>query len=88
MEAVDNMFWRLMEPKVRAILQYNRDAFHVMPSVSLDHLVNNVMKGLLSTDNIIFVHVPTVNAPEWPPEVRKQFNRDVANAHMWKDCGP
>lgn len=47
------------------------------------------MKALLKAENVVFIKVPTVNAPKWPEHIRKQFrtqHRDVAQE--WEDKDP
>lgn len=81
MKAVDNLFWKLMRPFVRDIIQHNWDHFPVDPLVPVDDIVENMMRALLSTENVVFVHAPTVNAPDWPEHIRRKFFKDVAQAH-------
>lgn len=77
-----------MKPKVREILQHNWNSFALPPNVTVDQLVENVMNGLLSTKNKIFVHAPGVNSSEWHPSIKKQFFKDVSNAGKWKNARP
>lgn len=41
------------------------------------------MRAVLQDQNYLFLHFPTVNAPEWPPAVRKFFWANIASR---KDC--
>ena len=71
MDSVDNNFWRRMRPFIRKIVEHNWNLFPVTPLVSKETITENLMRSLLSTKNIVFVEVPTVNAPEWPEHIRR-----------------
>lgn len=47
MEVVDDKFWKLMEPYIRDIIQHNWESWGVIPTVSVDTIVERLMKGLL-----------------------------------------
>lgn len=39
MEAVDDKFWKLMEPYIRDVLQHNWDSFGLPPLVPVDDIL-------------------------------------------------
>lgn len=77
MKSVDNRFWKMVEPFIRRIVQANYDSFNLCPTVTVDEIMKNLMKALLKTKNVVFVRLPTVNAPRWPDHIRKQFFADI-----------
>jgi hypothetical protein len=77
-----------MRPFVRDILEHNGKLFLNTPLVSLDDLTDNMMRSLLSTNNVVFVKVPTVEAPTWPEHIKKRFFSDVQGAKDWHDKRP
>lgn len=77
-----------MRPQVEKILRSQYESLCVCPSVPYETVVDRMMKALLRTRNIVFIKVPTVDAPLWPEHVKKQFFRCIAEARHWKHCGP
>lgn len=75
MHETDNRFWNMMSGEVKRILEYNLDILATKSERTADDLHAVLMKALLQTSNVGFVHFPGVNAPNWPPHVRKLFGK-------------
>jgi len=88
MNYVDDVFWIKMRPFIREIIRHNWEAMHNVPANSIDVITERLMNALLQSKNIVFIHLPGVNAPRWPTAIEKQFYRDVEQAKKWKDRGP
>jgi len=43
----------------------------------------DMMKALLKGDNVVFLHFPGVNAPKWPPHIKKEFHKHILSI---RDC--
>lgn len=84
MNLVDDVFWKGMRPFIREVIQHNWQAMHNAPVNSVDLITDRLMISLLKCQNLVFVHMPGVQAPEWPECVRKQFYRDVEQAGKWR----
>jgi hypothetical protein len=49
-----------------------------MPSSkSIDTAHDDLMRALLKGNNIVFLHFPGVDAPEWPPHIKKEFHTHI-----------
>jgi hypothetical protein len=88
MNHVDDVFWIKMRPFIRQIISHNWEAMHNVPANSIDVITERLMNALLQSKNVVFIHLPGVNAPRWPVAIEKQFYRDVEQAKKWKDRGP
>lgn len=88
MQCVDDVFWLRMKPYLRRVLQYNWDAFTLPPTVSVEDILERLMKSLLQNKNFVFVHAPGVNSPEWPESIRKRFYRDIKESARWREGNP
>jgi len=88
MDLVDNRFWTMMKPQVAKILQRQYESLCVAPTVPFEDVLEKTMEALLRTRNILFIQVPTVDAPKWPQYVKKEFFQYVSQARQWKGSGP
>jgi len=81
MAIIDDQFWRMARPIVVQILKQSYDRFKRKPNKDLDDIVKQLYSALLEGENTVFIHLPGVNAPAWPDDVKRQFIRD-------KHCHP
>lgn len=88
MEAVDDVFWNLMRPYIRKVLEYNWSAFSLPPVNDVDSILEHLMRALLQNKNHVFVHAPGVNSPEWPEDIKKRFYRDIKESVNWPEKNP
>lgn len=88
MRLVDDRFWRGMRPFIRSVILHNWDAMLNMPSNSVDKITEQLMRALLKSQNLVFVHLSGVNAPKWPEEIKKRFFKDVESSKKWTETGP
>lgn len=77
-----------MEPYIRTIVQHNWSSFNYSPLISVDMIVKNLMKALLQSKNVVFVHVPGVESSPWPEHIKTRFYRDITESKEWRDSSP
>jgi len=44
-----------------------------------EEIMANLRKSLFNKENIVFVNIPQVNAPEWPADVKRMFRKCYGN---------
>jgi len=71
MHLVDDKFWKRLRPYIRRIVKHNWDSMLATPNNTVDKITEALMKGLLRSENLVFVKIPGVNSPKWPKDVAR-----------------
>jgi len=64
---------KLIEPSVRKLITFNKREIAPDSEVTVDMILNNIMRAFRETLNHIFLRIPGVKSPDWPDEVHKRF---------------
>lgn len=84
-ECVDDAFFDSIEPFIRKAVELNYYKYSVPPVHTVDEILGRLMKAYKDKTNVLFLHVPGVNAEPWSEKYRKMFKKHVPGASDYEE---